>query len=202
MGIEPSESLVQLGRQAYGLDETQLVCGNLESYSNEIPAGSVDLVVAWHVIEHVPNPTAFSKLLVQMLAPEGVLLLQVPALSSQALHPLHHCFFSSKTVTYLARECGLSIQYLGWDPASAFITAVLQRDATQVPYAEPLTAAPLLETLESLSQLVAHLSAEIVVERRMRVDAESYCCDLISDREQLRRREFRNGCTCGVKRGK
>lgn len=69
---------------------------------------SVDLVIASHVVEHVPNPTAFLGLITTFLKPGGSIFIEVPC--QDFLHkPLdepHLLFFNDKSMETLLKRIG------------------------------------------------------------------------------------------------
>jgi 2-polyprenyl-3-methyl-5-hydroxy-6-metoxy-1,4-benzoquinol methylase len=79
-----------------------------------------DAITCWHVLEHVPDPMAMMKWARTMLAPEGVLLVNVPNLASwQARHfrqlwmhldvPRHLTHFTPQTLRELLKRAGLRV---------------------------------------------------------------------------------------------
>ena len=76
-GVELNPPAAQRARER-GID---VVEGRLEDA--DLPAGGFDLVTAWDVIEHVPDPRAFATELVRRVAPGGLLV--VTTLNRRAL---------------------------------------------------------------------------------------------------------------------
>jgi SAM-dependent methyltransferase len=84
----------------------------------EIPAGSLDAVTLWHVLEHVEQPEAAVRRIAGWLAPGGALLLGVPNLNSLQARigggrwyhldvPRHRTHFTPAGVERLLRSSGL-----------------------------------------------------------------------------------------------
>jgi SAM-dependent methyltransferase len=73
-GIEPSERGVSAAASVYGVS---LERGGLADAS-----GTWDVVVLWHVLEHLDDPGAALALLSSLVAPGGTLLVGVPNLAS------------------------------------------------------------------------------------------------------------------------
>jgi len=68
-GIELSPKAVHLGRKFFKIDYVQL---------DDVPAESVDLITAYHVLEHMERPDAFIRGLHSKLKPGGVVAIHVP----------------------------------------------------------------------------------------------------------------------------
>ena len=88
-------------------------------------AGGFDLITMWHVLEHVANPRQTLRSLRRLLAPEGVLMLEVPCSDSLAAKlfgrhwvgydlPRHLSHFSVKTARRLLDEEGFAVVRQGW----------------------------------------------------------------------------------------
>lgn len=65
---------------AKGLD---VFCGSIEDFALRAP-GKFDLIVAQHVLEHVPNPESFLACARDLLAPHGKLCVAVPNYDARA----------------------------------------------------------------------------------------------------------------------
>ena len=76
-GIEPSVSAAQLAREQKKLD---VRAGLLEP--GVYAPGSFDVITLWDVIEHVPDPVGFSRLVHDLLKPGGVYAINTPDASS------------------------------------------------------------------------------------------------------------------------
>jgi 2-polyprenyl-3-methyl-5-hydroxy-6-metoxy-1,4-benzoquinol methylase len=91
-GVEPADSTAAKGR-ARGL---ALRTGTLDDMHQS--GETFDIVCAWHVLEHLPEPRRSAKQLVDLLRPGGFLFLELPNIGSQ-----------------LARKRGLLWQHLDPD---------------------------------------------------------------------------------------
>jgi ubiquinone/menaquinone biosynthesis C-methylase UbiE len=101
-------------------------------------SGSLDLVIASEVIEHLPDPqTAFSEI-ARVLAPRGILVLTVPIESHAPAHI--HSLRSAADLEALCCKAGLKIQNVstkwhltfGDDPRHLFAVAQLRGDQRRV----------------------------------------------------------------------
>ena len=60
-----------------------------ELFFVEEPEGKYDLIVAWHIFEHLPDPESALQMLLQHLKPEGTLFSESEFILDDA-HPMHH----------------------------------------------------------------------------------------------------------------
>lgn len=86
----------------------------------DLKEGSFDLVVLWHVLEHMDEPGAVLKRIYRLLSPEGILVLAVPNFSSLEAKrfkdswfhldiPWHKYHFSDTTMECLIRKSDLRV---------------------------------------------------------------------------------------------
>jgi SAM-dependent methyltransferase len=76
-GIEPARPVAERASARFGVE---VQAGFVEQV--ELPAGAFDVVCAWHVIEHLPEPRAALERLRAALRPGGHLLAEVPNVES------------------------------------------------------------------------------------------------------------------------
>jgi 2-polyprenyl-3-methyl-5-hydroxy-6-metoxy-1,4-benzoquinol methylase len=114
-GIEPAAPLAKRGAQRLGVD---LRAGLLETA--ELAEGEFDVICAWHVLEHLPEPNHAMERIHALLTPGGVLCVEVPNVMSVTsrrdreawfhLHPQHHVTqFSPGSLTALLQRKGLAV---------------------------------------------------------------------------------------------
>lgn len=114
-GLELDAAVVQrLAGQGY-----QVFCERVEDCT-AIPAGSIDLVTMFHVIEHVDRPEAVVRQIARWLGPGGVLALETPNLDSVDARifrrtfwggyhiPRHWHLFTPRTLERLLTDNGLT----------------------------------------------------------------------------------------------
>jgi ubiquinone/menaquinone biosynthesis C-methylase UbiE len=73
IGVDISEAACEHARQKYGLDAR---AGRAEKLP--LPAASVDIIVSFETIEHVPDPNAFLDECCRVLVPGGRLIISTP----------------------------------------------------------------------------------------------------------------------------
>lgn len=78
-GVEPAPAFARHAREGLGVDVRD---GRVEDL--DLPAGSLDVVTMWHVLEHVPEPAATLTVLREKLRPGGALVVEVPNVESVA----------------------------------------------------------------------------------------------------------------------
>lgn len=95
--------------------------GHLEAL--DFPEAHFDLIVFWHVFEHLPFPRQTLSHAARLLSKNGVVVIAVPNVDSLQAHwyardwlhldvPRHRWHFSSQTLNALASECGLVPQHV------------------------------------------------------------------------------------------
>jgi 2-polyprenyl-3-methyl-5-hydroxy-6-metoxy-1,4-benzoquinol methylase len=115
-GLELSEAAAWHARTVHGLD---VHIGDLAAV--DWPAASFDVVVFWHVLEHIADPRAALEKAYRLLRDGGLLMVAVPNFGSlQAaasgrhwFHldiPRHYSHFSAHVLHRLLGECGFVIQ--------------------------------------------------------------------------------------------
>ncbi|HOX28709.1 MAG TPA: class I SAM-dependent methyltransferase, partial [bacterium] len=72
-GLEPRRDAVDLARKTFGLDVRP---GLLEE--SDFEKGSFDALTLMHVFEHVHNPGEIARRISELLAPDGIALIDVP----------------------------------------------------------------------------------------------------------------------------
>lgn len=124
---------------------------------------SVDAVVAFHVLEHLPDPRAALQTLARVLAPGGQAWIEVPDVMSgwrsrNYVHPAHLSYFSAPQLQRLALAAGLEVVYCAGYPGSGVLAENLWaqfRRPLQGCQALPLQAC----TAQELQQLDARLDS-------------------------------------------
>jgi SAM-dependent methyltransferase len=112
-GVDISAKAVKFARASLGLDVTE---GQLEEVL--LPEGTFDLVTAWCLLEHTPNPLLTLRSIRSLLKPEGFLVLEVPNLKtipgrlkrkrfSGPDHPkFHKYYFTHSSIHRLLAKAG------------------------------------------------------------------------------------------------
>jgi SAM-dependent methyltransferase len=111
-GFEFSPAVAEVCRSRYGI---RVAVGDLLEL--DFPERSFELITMWHVLEHLHHPLAALRRCRALLAPGGILALEVPNLNflvrksyryplSRTLHLYH---FSPVTLAALVRAAGLEV---------------------------------------------------------------------------------------------
>jgi len=72
LGIEPDQQARDQAREMHGLNVQE------ESYLDQIPNNSLDVITLWHVLEHVSDLPGRMATLERILKPGGILVVAVP----------------------------------------------------------------------------------------------------------------------------
>ena len=113
-GVEMERS-VREGLQAEGV----------HCYERITEVGQVDVVTMFHVLEHLPNPAEVLQEIKGYIAPDGMLIVEVPN-ADDALLSLYHCkafadftywkchiyLYTVDTLRLLAKKAGLQVKFM------------------------------------------------------------------------------------------
>lgn len=126
MGVEMSPWVVEFGRQNF---EVPIHIGPIEKL--DIPPQSLDVIALMDVLEHLPDPVATMRHCVNLLKPDGFLLIQTPEFQENMQHEIlenenspflmqlkadeHLYLFSQQSVSKLLKQVG--IQHIYFEPA-------------------------------------------------------------------------------------
>jgi SAM-dependent methyltransferase len=120
-GVEYSDDAAAAARTRYPVV--------LHSDVPGLPDGGYDYITLLHSLEHVTDPRETLRVLARKLAPDGVMLVEVPYLDcpefrmfgmafSMLQAPVHLQFFSDRAVSLLAQNAGLEVTRVRNDPWS------------------------------------------------------------------------------------
>jgi SAM-dependent methyltransferase len=152
MGVELSAGPAKAAA-ANGLD---VFCGSIAGFAARGP-GKFDLIVAQHVLEHVPDPGAFLKCARELLAPGGKVCLCVPNYDARARKvfreawgwyqvPVHLHHFGARGLTGLLEDSGFAVdrtERRGGD--SLFVMMTLLQSIGKMPSGSGVKAPSALE---------------------------------------------------------
>jgi SAM-dependent methyltransferase len=115
-GVELDERAVRVANNELGL---HVEWGTLREVADKL-VPPYDVITAFHVIEHVPDPAAFLSQIRALSTPDGLLLLRLPNASSAAaqltrgwwewfIAPEHVNVFSPKSISLLLHKSGFTV---------------------------------------------------------------------------------------------
>jgi 2-polyprenyl-3-methyl-5-hydroxy-6-metoxy-1,4-benzoquinol methylase len=125
-GIDISEDAVATARSR----GHNAVAGRFE-LDTELPEGTFDVILAFHVIEHVDDPAAFTRRAAALLKPGGIFVVATPNIESLDVRlfrrfwggnhfPRHWTFYTPDTLSALAESVGLEAGRIEWEVNPVF----------------------------------------------------------------------------------
>lgn len=121
------EAFRSLGHQVLGVERKgspfeglpNVVCGDLAELN--LPPGSVDIIVLWHVLEHLDKPRSTRQHASRRLAGAGSLFISVPNFGSRQSRlfrgawfhldlPRHLCHFSDRSLGTMLADTGFTVR--------------------------------------------------------------------------------------------
>ncbi|MBI5095883.1 MAG: class I SAM-dependent methyltransferase [Candidatus Hydrogenedentes bacterium] len=99
MGCEMNPEISEEGRKQLGVDIRTAMFEDLE-----LPRASFDVVMSFHTIEHVKSPRAVFEHIVQILRPEGTVLIEVPCGPEEYNNTDHLHFFCEESLKRLIQD--------------------------------------------------------------------------------------------------
>jgi SAM-dependent methyltransferase len=128
-GIEFSKKWAEYGRNHLGLD---IIESWLDGNSFDLRlAGKFDVIVMWHILEHVNNPKAFLEGVATYLKDTGILVIQVPdfgKLGETIVGWYHLSYFTKDTLERLLTY-NYSVIDIGYDDVNNFISMVVMKSS-------------------------------------------------------------------------
>ena len=126
-GIEPAPAFARHAREVFGVDVRD---GRLEDLAGTDETW--DVVTLWHVLEHVPDPVGALRILRDVLAPGGAVVLEVPNVDSTAAGMLgaswthldpdaHVSHFGPATLRLAFERAGLRVDWMGTVAHDAYL---------------------------------------------------------------------------------
>jgi len=101
---------------------------NIEFYTDVKSISSkVDVVLLWHVLEHISRPYSFLKELGEHLKKGSKIFIQIPQYDSRHIVNTHYYFFNEPSIYYLFNRLDLNIIDIMYDSELAFMTIILEK---------------------------------------------------------------------------
>lgn len=133
-GIEPNAGYGEFARTVLGLPV------QLGGYQEaQVEPGSMDVVTAFHVVEHLEHPVEAMRVMKSWLKPGGQLLVEVPNVASTCQWPgsrfhFAHLFnFSPKTLPMAGRQAGLEVVRTFTSEDGGNVMCVYRKPETDAP---------------------------------------------------------------------
>ena len=125
-GIEMDEAAAALARE-----RGHRVVADRFEVDTELEAATFDLILAYHVIEHVADPEAFARRAAELLAPGGLLVVTTPNWDSRDARrlrghwggnhfPRHWTLYDERSLAALATGTGLALERVEYQPNPIF----------------------------------------------------------------------------------
>jgi 2-polyprenyl-3-methyl-5-hydroxy-6-metoxy-1,4-benzoquinol methylase len=130
-GVEPNPELAA---------DAKTVAPIHQDVIETLPLRDFDVIVSFHVIEHVDSPKRFVEAMAERIKPGGLLVLETPDIHSLPFRimgskwrqfiPEHYFFFDQVTLAKLLHDCGFNVKKtrrIGKHASAAFIMNRLSR---------------------------------------------------------------------------
>jgi len=170
-GVEPDAVYSEQARRDLGLP---VQTGFVEDI--DFPDGALDLVLMYHVLEHVPAPVALLARLRRCLAGDGLLVVEVPNIEARGeapmtrFHVAHLHYFNPDTLPAVARAAGFGVHAMRVSGDGGTMTGIFTpRAMSDPPRQSPETYRRIMETLRSHSNRSYYLSRTPYVRMRERL---------------------------------
>lgn len=129
-GVEPSVRFADVARARIGMS---VFTGSFEEYAAQRPAEEqFDLIVLNHVFEHFPDPLATIRLLETMLAPGGVVYMEVPN-TAHFKKPVDRFFDYCHPFSYSPASLARLLAVAAWKPIAQFSLKPLRLQVVVAP---------------------------------------------------------------------
>lgn len=133
-GVEPNRGYAEYSISEYGLD---VQIGFIQD--GKFADGQFDMITIWHVLEHTENPAQVLSGLHQLLAPEGVLVVEVPNVQAtcqspkSTFHEAHIFNFSLATLGRMLEKSGFANLEQIVSPDGGNLTFVARKQESPAP---------------------------------------------------------------------
>lgn len=127
-GCEPSAALVNNARRVLNLSSEELRNLTLEEHVDalEEEGKKFDVIVLWHVLEHVHNPIKQFATISRIAKSEARIFIELPLGYSEHIFPEHMFYATPATMHWLAKHNGYYIEKIEIISEMKFIRAVVK----------------------------------------------------------------------------
>ncbi len=115
--LTPIHKVVDSLRSAAELPDNFIAVSDIDEVVDKF-----DIVFMWHVLEHLPQPTAFWRARRRQLQPDASFFIQVPMFRPNYVMDAHFVFFTEPSLARWAREIGAEVVHFGYDVPRGFIS--------------------------------------------------------------------------------
>lgn len=115
LGLQPFEEVCRISPKP----ENLTVVTDFSQVSEK-----ADVVVGWHVLEHLPDPINFLTLITRHMQPGGIVMFQVPMFRTPYVESVHFVFYNENSFNELMKRLSISTVELMYDFDNAFLTFV------------------------------------------------------------------------------
>lgn len=138
-GIDLSDAVCAAVQTRYGIP---VHCGTLETFAETMPAGTFDMIMMCHVLEHIKSLGPALRAVRHLLKQQGILYVAVPNLSAWDAHlpgwtgyePYHLHYFQAVNLRRILESTGFRVQReKTFEPVSGWFNALARTARSRTP---------------------------------------------------------------------
>jgi SAM-dependent methyltransferase len=143
VGLDLSPAVCKQVQERYAVT---VRCGTVESHANETPAGTYDIILMCHVLEHIDSLRVALSAIRRLLKAKGILYVAVPNVSSwnarlpgwTGYEPYHRHYFRPDTLRHVLESAGFKVKFEKTaEPISGWFNAITRSVLRRLPDLEP-----------------------------------------------------------------